>query len=177
MVDHTGQMLAETVEQFVARQAALRHQTVGLIAAERTGEIARRDLLVGAGAHPGIGGVAMAALLELLEQVAEPAADHAAGSAAREQAAQPTLEEIAKTAAETSTTKTSTTNASTHSAPRGRGGGRRRCVALAAADMLDRLVGQRGQDRHGHRRHSAAGLRGRIAGPARAVLHAVEYIE
>src|ERR1700729_3235704 len=137
MVDHTGQMLAETVEQFVARQAALRHQTVDLIAAERTGEIARRDLLVGAGAHPGIGGVAMAALLELLEQVAEPAADHAAGSAAREQAAQPTLEEIAKTAAATtaeiSTTKTSTANASTHSAASGRGGGRRRCVALAAA--------------------------------------------
>src|ERR1700729_492673 len=113
MVDHTGQMLAETVEQFVARQAALRHQTVDLIGAERTGEIAGRDLLVGAGAHPGIGGVAMAALLELLEQVAEPAADHAAGSAAREQAAQPTLEEIAKTAATTaeiSTAKTSTTN-------------------------------------------------------------------
>src|ERR1700722_20246512 len=132
MVDHTGQMLAETVEQFVARQAALRHQTVGLIAAERTGEIARRDMLVGAGAHPGIGGVAMAALLELLEQVAEPAADHAAGGTAREQAAQPTLEEIAKT---TTAANTSTTGACTHSATSGRGGGRRRCVALAAADM------------------------------------------
>src|ERR1700688_396232 len=28
MVDHVGQMLAEAREQFVARQAALRHQTV-----------------------------------------------------------------------------------------------------------------------------------------------------
>src|SRR5580704_15935259 len=174
-------MLAETVEQFVARQAALRHQTADLVGAERTGEIAGCDLLVGAGAHPRIGGVAMAALLELLEQVAEPAADHAAGSAAREQAAQPTLEEVAKTAAvataKTSTGKTSTTSASSHSAASGRGGGRRRGVALAATDMLDRLVGQQGQDRHGHGRHSAAGLRGRTAGPARAVLHAVEYVE
>src|ERR1700722_6711185 len=131
MVDHTGQMLAETVEQFVARQAALRHQTVDLIAAERTGEIARRDLLVGAGAPPGIGGVAMAALLELLEQVAEPAADHAAGGAAREQAAQPALENIAKTTTETPAA------AASHSAAGGRGGRRRRCAALTAANMLD----------------------------------------
>ena len=33
------------------------------------------------------------------------------------------------------------------------------------------------QDRHRHRRHSAAGLRAWIAGATGAVLHAVEYVE
>ncbi len=59
-----------------------------LVGAERAGEIARRNRLVRALADPGIGGVAMAALLQLLEQVAEPARDHAAGRGAAEQAAQ-----------------------------------------------------------------------------------------
>src|SRR5487761_2790619 len=46
MIDHLGQMLAEAIEQFVARQAALRHQAVDLIGAERAGEIAGRNRLV-----------------------------------------------------------------------------------------------------------------------------------
>jgi hypothetical protein len=46
MVDHLRQMLAEAIKQFLARQAALRHQTVDLIGAERAGEITRRYLLV-----------------------------------------------------------------------------------------------------------------------------------
>src|ERR1700733_10797738 len=99
MIDHLGQMLAETGEQFVARHAALRHQAVDLIGAERVGEIAGCDLLVRTRAHPGIGGVAMAAVLELLEQVAEAAADHAASRTARKQAAEAALEHVAKTAA------------------------------------------------------------------------------
>src|SRR6202041_2975969 len=94
-------MLAEAVQQFVARHAALRHQAVDLIGAERIGEIAGRDLLVRPGADPGIDGVAMAALLELLEQVAKTATDDAAGSAARKQATQPALENITKTACAT----------------------------------------------------------------------------
>ena len=43
--------------------------------------------------------------------------------------------------------------------------------------MFDRLVGEQGQDRHGHRRHPAARLRAWIARAARAILHAVEYVE
>jgi hypothetical protein len=42
MVDHLGQLLAETREQFVLRQAGLRYQAVDLIGAQRTGKIARR---------------------------------------------------------------------------------------------------------------------------------------
>jgi predicted permease len=34
MVDHVGQMLAEALEQFVARQTALRHQAADLIGAQ-----------------------------------------------------------------------------------------------------------------------------------------------
>jgi hypothetical protein len=38
--------MVKTIKQFLARQAALRHQTVDLIGAERAGEITRRYLLV-----------------------------------------------------------------------------------------------------------------------------------
>src|SRR3954468_3890977 len=96
LVDHVGQMLAQAVEQFVARQPGLRRQRVDLIDAERAAEIARRNLLVRSRAHPGIGGIAVAAVLKLLEQVAKAPADHAAGGAACEQAAEPALEKAAE---------------------------------------------------------------------------------
>src|SRR5258707_14360974 len=99
MVDRFGQLLAEAGEQIVARHAALRYQMTDLIGAQRAGEIARRDLLVRAGAHPGIGGIALAALLELLEQVTEPATDHASRGTAGQQAAQSALENVAKASA------------------------------------------------------------------------------
>ena len=101
MVDHVGQILAEALQQFVARQSALRRQMLDLVGAERVGEVARRDLLVGAVADPGIGRVALALLLELVEQVAEAAAEDAAGGAAREQSAEPALEQVAEAAAAT----------------------------------------------------------------------------
>src|ERR1700722_12786376 len=100
MVDHLGQMLAEAVQQVLARQAALRHQAVDLVGTKRVGEIAGGDLLVWSRAHPRIGGFAVAVLLELLEQVAQSAADDAAGRAARKQAAKPALENVAKTTTE-----------------------------------------------------------------------------
>src|SRR5450631_27428 len=99
MIDDVGQVLAEATQQFVARQPALRRQIVDLIGAERLGEIAGRNRFVRARAHPCIGGLALAVLLELLEQIAEPAADHASGRAAREQTAQSALQQIAKTSA------------------------------------------------------------------------------
>src|ERR1700736_2727701 len=96
MVDDVGQMLAEAGEQFVARQAGLRGQRIDLIGAQGVGEIALRNRLVWGLAHPRIGGLAMAGLLELPEQVAKPAADHVAGGATCEQAAQSALEDVAK---------------------------------------------------------------------------------
>src|SRR5580700_2671233 len=122
MVDHLGQMLAEAIQQVLARQAALRHQAVDLVGAKRVGEIARRDLLVRAWAHPRIGRLAVAVLLELLEQVAQSAADNAACRASGKHAAEAALENVAKTAK--TSTKTSTTKAAANSARRGC---RRRC--------------------------------------------------
>src|SRR6185437_10997284 len=43
MVDHLRQILAEAVEQVVARHAALGCQRIDLVGAERIGEIAGRD--------------------------------------------------------------------------------------------------------------------------------------
>src|SRR5271154_823998 len=172
MVDGLRQVLAQTVQQILTRQAALRHQTLDLICAKRAGEIARRDLLVRSRAHPRIGSFAMTALLELLEQVAQSAAKDAARCASGEHAAQPTFENVAK--ASKTSTKTSTAHAATAGGwRRRRRTGRRR----AATDVLDGLVGQQREDRHGHRRHSAAGLRARCRGAARAILHSVQYVE
>jgi hypothetical protein len=107
----------------------------------------------------------MAALLELLEQVAKAAADDTPGSAAREQAAQSTLENIAKTSAGSAGHSTSARR------------WRRTCARWTAAQMLDCLVGEQRKDCHGHRRHPAARLRARTGGTARTLLHSVQYIE
>src|SRR5437879_13492890 len=99
MVDDIGQELAEAFQQFVAGQAALGGERLDLVCAERVGEIAGRDLLVGTIADPGVGLIAKPLLLELIQQVAEPAAQNAAGRAAREQAAPAALEHVAQSAA------------------------------------------------------------------------------
>src|SRR5438045_9679489 len=130
MIDPLRQILAEAVEQFVARQSALRGQRVDLVGAERVGEIARCNRLVLAGPDPRIGFVALAALLQLLEHVAEPAADHAAGCTAGEQAAERTFQYVAKTTAARAA---------------GRRGRRlRRRAALAGGHMFDGLPGEPG---------------------------------
>src|SRR4051794_35155447 len=98
-------MLAQAIEQFIARQSRLRCQRVDLVGAERAPEIVRGNLLVRPRAHPGIGGIAVAAVLKLLEQVAKAAADHAARGAACEQAAEPALEQVAEPAATQHSTK------------------------------------------------------------------------
>src|SRR6478609_1630748 len=97
MVDHVGQILAETLQQFIARQSALRRQMLDLVDAERAGEVTRSDLLVGTVADPRVGCVALALLLELVEQVAEAAAEDAAGGAARQKPTEAALEHVAKT--------------------------------------------------------------------------------
>src|SRR5689334_8164510 len=98
MVDHLRQILAEAVEQFIARQAALGGQTFDLVGAKCARKVAGRDRLVLALADPGIRGLAVASLLELVEEVAEPAAQHGSGRAAREQAAKPAFEQASQTA-------------------------------------------------------------------------------
>src|SRR3954470_23981300 len=124
-------MPAQAVEPFITGQSRLRRQRVYLIGAERAPEIVRGNLLVRPRAHPGIGGVAVAAVLKLLEQVAKPAADHAARGTACEQAAKPALEQVTKSTAARQT--------GIHSV--GQWGRRRRAASrLTATKMLDRLV-------------------------------------
>src|SRR5450759_2257622 len=97
MVDHIGQMLAETRQQFVTRQAGLRRQRVDLIDAQGARKIFWRNLPVRPLAHPRVGGFAVAALLELLKKFAKPVAENASRGTACEQSTQSTLEQIAKT--------------------------------------------------------------------------------
>src|SRR3954454_15442673 len=151
MVDHLRQILAEAREQLVTRQAALGGQALDLVGAERIGEIAWSDRLVLALADPGIGSIAMTAVLKLVEEIAEPAAEHAAGRAAREQAAKAALQQVAE----------ATTSACIHrrgEMRRRRCRGRlRRAAALVAAQMFECLPGEQAKQRHGHGRHAAAG--------------------
>src|SRR6266436_4591521 len=133
MIDHVGQILAEASQQFVARQACLGSDRIDLVGAERVGEIAGRNRLVLALADPRIGHLALAALLQLVEEVAEPAGKNAAGRAARQQAAEPALQHVAETAARQSgvdSVRRRWRRASW------RGG---RSARLAAAKMLDRF--------------------------------------
>src|SRR5262249_11582106 len=162
MIDYAGKILAETVEEIVTRQAGLCGDGIDLIGAQGTREIAGRNWLVLALADPRIGGIALAALLQLLHEVAEAAGKNAAGRTAGKQAAEAALEHIAQAAA--------IAGPGIDGLRRGgwsRGG---RGARLAAAKMLDRFPGEQRQDRHCHRRHAAAGIRSWVGGAARAVL-------
>ena len=99
MVDHAGQILAQPIQQFLARQAGLMRHRVDLIDAHGLTEIAGRDLCSGP-CRPMIRGFPLAALLQLLQQVAEPSRDHAARSAAGEHAAKAALQQVAETSAD-----------------------------------------------------------------------------
>jgi hypothetical protein len=106
----------------------------------------------------------VAALLELFDDIVEPAVEHTAGGAAGQQSAQPAFEYVREAAAGC-----------------WRGGGGRtiagRCGLLTPAEMLERLVGQEPDQRHGERRHAAAAgpVRG-VTLSARPILHAVENV-
>src|SRR3954466_7353424 len=99
MVDHLRQVLAEPLQQFVARQPAPRAELIELIGAKRLGEITRSNGLVGTFADPGIGGVPLSVLLELLQETAQPAAEHAPRHSASEQASQAACEDVTEAAA------------------------------------------------------------------------------
>src|SRR3974390_2442668 len=109
----------------------------------------RRYRLVGAGPDPRICSVALAALLQLLDQIVEAAAQDVSSRAAAKQCAEAAAEQIAKTA----------------TAARGTGRS-----LTATGETFECLVGEQSEDRHGDRRH-AAGTRARIA------LSAVEDVQ
>src|ERR1700722_6475818 len=114
----------------------------------------------------------MAVLLQLLEQVAKAAADHASRRAACEQAAQSAGDQTAETAA------TARAGIRGRGAWRWCGRRRRRGARLAGGQMFEGLEGEQSEDGHRHRRHAAAAAWcAWRAGAARAVLHAVEYVE
>ena len=99
LVDHLRQLLAHAVEQVVARHAEPPRHRVDVVATDRARQVAGRNLPVRPAADPGVGDVAQAVVLELLEQAAEPAAENAAGRRAAEQAAETALQQIAQPAA------------------------------------------------------------------------------
>src|ERR1700679_4253968 len=112
----------------------------------------------------------MAVLLQLLEQVAKSAADGASRRAACEQSAQSAGDKAAEASA------AGRAGIRGGCAWRGRRG--RRGARLACGQMFHRLEGEQSKDRHGERRHAAAAARcAWRAGAARAILHAVEYVE
>jgi hypothetical protein len=132
--------LAKALEQIIARHAGLAHKRVDLVRSECTGQIVRRYLLIGSGADPRIGRVAMAALLKLFKQVIQAAADDASGSAASKHAAQSAFEQIAKPAA---ARKCGVSGA----APGHRAGAGWTGRRLTAGKALDRLKGEQAEDR------------------------------
>src|SRR5262249_12031988 len=81
LIDQIGQVLAQALEQVVARHPGLRGQRIDGVGAERLGQIVRLDLLVGAFADPGLRCTALAAVLEIPDEVAEATVEHVAGAA------------------------------------------------------------------------------------------------
>src|SRR5580704_5450669 len=76
VVDHLRQVVAQTIEQFFLGDTELRREGADPVRTERRAEIRRGDRAVRAGTDPGLGHLAVAAVVELLEQVAEAAAEH-----------------------------------------------------------------------------------------------------
>src|SRR4029078_13338628 len=97
LVDEGGEIMPEPVEQIVASHPGLLRERVERVASERARKGALRDGLVGSGTDPGICNVALAALLELLEQSAETAVEHRAGGGGAENATHGPAEHGAKT--------------------------------------------------------------------------------
>src|SRR4051812_6464094 len=71
LVDHLRQMLAQLFQQFVAWHPGLLRKRIDGVGAERLPESVGLDLLVWTGADPGLRGVAVAAVLQILEDAAE----------------------------------------------------------------------------------------------------------
>src|SRR5262249_48718107 len=73
LIDQVRQMLTQASEQIVHAQAGLLAQRIERIAAERIRQILGRDVLVRAGADPGLRDAAMSAVLQFFYDVPEAA--------------------------------------------------------------------------------------------------------
>src|SRR5262245_27541995 len=99
LVDKAREMLAQPGEQICVIHPGLLRQLVERVGSERAREIALRDRLVRAGADPCTRDVALATLLELLEQTVESAVEHRSGGGTAENSAQCATEQVAEVAA------------------------------------------------------------------------------
>src|SRR6516225_11414979 len=99
LIDQVRQMLTKASQQIVHAQAGLLAQCIERVAAERIRQILRRDLLIRAGADPGLRDAPMSVVLEFFYDVAEAAAEHAASRSPTEHAAQSAGEEVTQAAA------------------------------------------------------------------------------
>src|SRR5262249_40830905 len=200
-VNQLRQLLAQALEQVVARQAGLRRQRVDLVRAERVPEIVRVDVLVLAGTDPGLGDVAVAGVLQLLEDIVEATGEHAAGGRATENAAKPALEDVAEVSASRTACRTArlraerppeqiTEAAKAPGVPAQGASGRTFALALGlglglsgtpgdAAGPCQHLVGEQPDHRDRKLRHVLLGLRLALRGPAGrcALADRVEDIE
>src|SRR6476619_8251041 len=98
LIDEAREILPQPFQQVVASHPGLLRQRVERVASERAREVTLGDRLVRPGADPGMRHVALAVLLELLEQPAEAAIKHRAGRRAAEHAAERAAQQIAELA-------------------------------------------------------------------------------
>src|SRR5215813_5084722 len=98
LINQVRQMLTQASEQIVHAQAGLLAQRIERIAAERIRQILGRDVLIRAGADPGLRDAAMSAVLQFFYDVPEAAAQHAARPSAAEHTAQSAGEEVTQAA-------------------------------------------------------------------------------
>src|SRR5262249_16929887 len=98
LIDQVRQILTQTSKQFVHAQAGLLAQRIERIAAERMRQILGRDVLIRAGADPGLRAAALSAVLQFFYDVPEAAAQHAARRGAAEHTAQSAGEKVTQAA-------------------------------------------------------------------------------
>jgi len=149
LIDEAGQILPQPFQQVVASHPGLLRKRIERVASERAREVAIGDCLVRPGADPRMRHVALAVLLELLEQPAEPAIEHRAGRRAAEHAAEGAAQQIAEIAA----VGRSGPGAARTRRRLWRRTWRRRVGALHMFLRVDR---EQGQHRLRHRRHALA---------------------
>ena len=87
-IDCIGEFAAQSREQLFARQAGLFRQGVQHLRANRLLKLGRRAGFVGARFNPGLRGFTLAALLEAVDEFAEPTTKDPAGTGTAETAAQ-----------------------------------------------------------------------------------------
>ena len=86
LVDCVWQFAREPRQQLILREAGLLLQRGEHVRADRLLQLVRAQRLVGARSDPRVGGLAMAGLLEAVDQVTEAAAQHAARGGAADAA-------------------------------------------------------------------------------------------